>query len=747
MRRVGDKLALGVEQRAGKIQPLLDVDRIGGRLQPQAHLLRYRHVQVVEHLQHHRIDRGADGDARRARLDAFEHQMIECSDLGLPAGLDHGGGVGFGDDRRPFDFVARMQDFAQEYRRALRLAAGVHVHCCRALWSDTTRRGGGSGFGGRIRHADGFDRDRFREQGAFGHEEGIALAVRSLELLDHVRDRAETDNQRGISAVVSEVHPLHHAYALRRHALVQDFLPRRQRQLIQGVFEQLPVVLREFHLHRLLAHCGDVGEPHAVGREHAGERMDEHPGHAQRIGHQAGVLAARAAEAAQRVFGHVVAALHRNLLDRVGHVAHGDVDITLGHLLRRARIARGFPDFARQFGELVPHHCGVQRLVPARPEHRRKKLRLDLAQHDVAVGDRQRPVFAIRSRSGIGRGRIRAGTVARAVEMQDRAAAGRDRVDAHHRRAHAHTCDLGFEGALEFAGVVRYVGRSPAHVEADDLVEACEQRCTHGTDDAARRPGKYGVLALEAARVGKAAVGLHEHQPHAFQFGGDLLDVAPQYRRKVGVDHGGVAAADQLHHRAHLVRHRHLAVADGARHRRHLFLVLLVAIAVHADDGDRAIACVIGRLQIAPRGFERERGQHFSMRADALFDFDDLAVEQFGQDDVARKNLRPVLVGDPERVAKTAGDGEHRALALALQQRIGGDRGAHFHRFDLLARDRRAGGDAEQMADAGERGVAVVFRIVRQQLVRDDAAVGAARDHVGESAAAIDPELPAFLCH
>ena len=119
VRRVGDELALGVEQRAGKIEPLLDVDRVGGGLQPQAHLLGDRHVQVVEHFEHHRVHRGADGEARRARLDAAQHQVIERRDLGLPARLHHGGGVGLGDDRRPFDPVPRLQRLAQEYRREL----------------------------------------------------------------------------------------------------------------------------------------------------------------------------------------------------------------------------------------------------------------------------------------------------------------------------------------------------------------------------------------------------------------------------------------------------------------------------------------------------------------------------------------------------------------------------------------------------------------------------------------------------
>jgi hypothetical protein len=60
VRRVGDEVALGVEQRAREVQPLLDVHRVRRVLQLQPHLLGDVHEQVVEDLQHHRVDRRAD---------------------------------------------------------------------------------------------------------------------------------------------------------------------------------------------------------------------------------------------------------------------------------------------------------------------------------------------------------------------------------------------------------------------------------------------------------------------------------------------------------------------------------------------------------------------------------------------------------------------------------------------------------------------------------------------------------------
>jgi hypothetical protein len=107
--------------------------------------------------------------------------------------------------------------------------------------------------------------------------------------------------------------------------------------------------------------------------------VDEDLGHAQGVCHQAGVLSGGAAETAQRVFGHIVAALHRDLLDRVGHVPHRDVDEAFGHLFGRAPVARRLADPLRHLGELRPYRPGIEPLVAMRPEHGGKKCRLHLA--------------------------------------------------------------------------------------------------------------------------------------------------------------------------------------------------------------------------------------------------------------------------------------------------------------------------------------------------------------------------------
>ena len=389
--------------------------------------------------------------------------------------------------------------------------------------------------------------------------------------------------------------------------------------------------------------------------------MDQHPRHAERVGDQAGVLAAGAAEAVERVAGDVVAALHGNLLDGVGHVLDRDLDETVGDLFRRHLAGGGRePDLLRQIVEVVPHGRGIERLILTGSENLREELRQQFSHHHIGVGHRQRPAAPVAGRSGIGAGRVRADAETGAVEMQDRAAAGGDRVDEHHRRAHAHAGDFGFEGALVFAVKVRDIGRGAAHVEADQVLEAGLSAGLRHADHAAGRARENGVLALEQFRRGQPARRHHEHQPRLrffhIEVAIDLRHVAPQDRRQIGVHHRGIAAADQLDQRRDLVADRDLAKAKLARQRRHLLLVLRKAVGVHEHDRHRIDAVGLGRFEIGAHRGKIGRALHRAVGAHALVDFGDALVEHVGLDDLARENLRPRLVADLERVAEALGD-------------------------------------------------------------------------------------------
>ena len=193
------------------------------------------------------------------------------------------------------------------------------------------------------------DRNSFHDDGLVAHEEGEAAGVFGLEGGGHVRQRADSDDDPGVGALVAQVRPARGGDPAVVPALGFHLRPGVVFQRSGDLRQPGQEIAGERRLDGLLAHGDDVGQPDPVRGQHAGQRVDEHPGHAQRVGDRAGVLPARAAEHVEHVLGHVVAALHRDLLDRVGHVGHGDLDEAGRDLLGAAGIAGGLGDPIAEF--------------------------------------------------------------------------------------------------------------------------------------------------------------------------------------------------------------------------------------------------------------------------------------------------------------------------------------------------------------------------------------------------------------
>ena len=96
--------------------------------------------------------------------------------------------------------------------------------------------------------------------------------------------------------------------------------------------------------------------------------MDQDALHAERVGDRAGMLAARSAEAGQRVTRDVMTSRDRNLADRRGHVVDRDVEESLGDFLETLGAAERVGDLLQPGARRL----AVERLVAARPEYRRE---------------------------------------------------------------------------------------------------------------------------------------------------------------------------------------------------------------------------------------------------------------------------------------------------------------------------------------------------------------------------------------
>ena len=128
--------------------------------------------------------------------------------------------------------------------------------------------------------------------------------------------------------------------------------------------------------------------------------MQEYPVDAQRVGHQAGVLARGGAESGERAGRDVMSALRRDGLDGVGHVVHGDGEEALGDFGGRAAVAGRGVDLVGERGEPGFHRGAVEGQVAAGAEHAGEEAGVEFAEHEVAVGDRQRADAAVAGGAG-----------------------------------------------------------------------------------------------------------------------------------------------------------------------------------------------------------------------------------------------------------------------------------------------------------------------------------------------------------
>ena len=530
VRSIGDQGTGGVEDGTGEVQPLLDVDRIGRGPKRLAHLLSCRHEAAVEDLEHDRVGIRAQGGASRQGCHPGEDQVQGVVGGRAPAGLQYGRSGVLEDDGGPVDRGPGTEGVAAidggvvvSTRHPDEDARDGNRHACLAK--------AGRRRSSLIRCGHGFRLERFHDQGLVFGEEAEPLAVQRLERRLHSVGRAEGYGQRCIRAEEFDLG----ANQGRDHA-VRKALGRQELACLGGKCvgpdgERRVAARREWRGHSGLADGPHIGKAHAPGREHAGVGVEHHPRHPQRVGHEAGVLAAGAAETVQHIAGDVIAALDRHRLDRLGHVLDSDGDEAFGQGFRCRLAACGETDVGSHGLEPVPHGPGIQRLVPVRAEDGWELVRPQLAQHDVAVCHRQRAPATIGGRARHGPGGLRPDPQARAVEATDRTAARGHCVNAQHRGAQPDAGHHRVRGPLIVAGEMRDVGRGAAHVEADNAVVARRARRLGHAHHAARRSGQDGVLAPERARRRQAAAGLHEKQRRSLaQIGPDPIDIGAQDR-------------------------------------------------------------------------------------------------------------------------------------------------------------------------------------------------------------------------
>jgi hypothetical protein len=132
------------------------------------------------------------------------------------------------------------------------------------------------------------------------------------------------------------------------------------------------------------------------------------------------------------------------------------------------------------------------------------------------------------------------------------------------------------------------------------------------------------------------------------------------------------------------------------------------------------------------------------MSVNPLVDLQYIGVEHFRQLDIEGEQVRAGLIADPQGIAEASGNRQQCRLPFSLQQGVGGYRGAHLYSGDPLRRQGITRPDAKQYTNTLDGRITIVPGIFRQQFVAEQLAVRLSCHDIGEGAAAINPELPAF---
>ncbi len=441
----------------------------------------------------------------------------------------------------------------------------------------------------------------------------------------------------------------------------------------------------------------DVGHQSAQRREHARRGGDQHLAHAQFARQEASQHRSGAAERQQREVARVDALARGKLADLAVHAGDRHLDDGLGSLLEPA------PELRRDRAD------GGARL-------------LDVDGHrvitDVAVADdaadgegvgHGRPRAAAPVAGGTGRRSRALGPDRQDAELADRG----DRTAAVADRGHRNGRDVDREVSHHFARAVGRravdddgdIGRGPADVEAQDLVEPGLARDEAGADDTGGRAGEQHLQACRLAELGRhdPAVRLGHHG-----LGGDagLLqgrlqgrEVARHDRLHVAVDRGRGGALIFANDRPHVAgaEHRH-ARGPLADQPLGLPFVGRIAIGMQQRQHDPLGAQFDGLVERAAQAGVVERPVHGSVRQ-YPFPHRQHAVARDQRLGPSRHQVVGIGHLEPrqfQHVDEILRREQAEADALALNHRVDADGGAVREIADVLGVDAEAAPELRQ---------------------------------------------------
>ena len=187
---------------------------------------------------------------------------------------------------------------------------------------------------------------------------------------------------------------------------------------------------------------------------------------------------------------------------------------------------------------------------------------------------------------------------------------------------------------------------------------------------------------------------------------------------------------------------RHELESEARGDLSRLALMRRIEVGMQEGDGDGGEPLSLGLSQGLRERSGVQRPNLAARGVHPLVGFHDPGVEGGGTLDPKGEEVGPRLVADHQAIGEPLGGDEQGSGAGPLQQRIGGDGGAHLDGVHPVGRKGRAGRDVQNPPHGLHGGVGIGGG-GRGQLERNLCAAVRLADDVGEGAAPVDPEAPA----
>ncbi len=180
------------------------------------------------------------------------------------------------------------------------------------------------------------------------------------------------------------------------YILVEYFSPGFFDEWFACSFDQLLCCLRQWLFDMGFSHGSNVGKSHTVCREYSCKRVEKNPFHAKGISNKTGMLAAGTAKAVKSVLSDIITPLYGNLFDGICHILNRYFQKTFCNLLRGLDGTVCCPrDFFCKLHKIAVDSFIIQRLIGVGTKEFREVVRLNLAEHYIAICYGQGTIAAI----------------------------------------------------------------------------------------------------------------------------------------------------------------------------------------------------------------------------------------------------------------------------------------------------------------------------------------------------------------